>query len=755
VYDEWVKRVRREDRLVGEASIQEALTNKHDHWQAEYRIISANTAEERWIAAQSRIFYDAHDEPLRMIGVYSDITERKRSEEALRAVSAELRHTLHTAGTGLSHCSRDLRFLSANPAYANYIGLPLEQIVGRPMVEVLGEAAFEIIRPRIERVLSGERVEYEVELPIAGERKWIHAIYTPDRDASGNVVSWVASVMDITERKRIEEELKAANAFLDAIIENIPLMLFIKECQSLRFVRLNRHSEDLLGWPKETLEGKNAYDFWPKEQAEFFIEKDRETLNKGSVVDIPEEPIQTRYRGVRILHTKKVPILDTTGNPIYLLGISEDITERKRVEKEQQLLAQVSVALSASLDYEQTLVTLARLLVQDIADWSAIDVMDERGQLTRLKVACADPAQAALCVVLEQLPPDRDLPHLMRSVVESKRPIVVPQVTSQYVESLAQGPGHLQALLATGVTSFVAVPLLIREQPLGALFLGSSSLARVYGQGDLRLAEALADRAAMAIENARLYRDSVHATRLRDQVLGVVAHDLRNPLSAIVLQLEALKRHGPEPERRSPRPRETIQRAVTRMNRLIQDLLDVALMESGQLAVERARLSARELIVGAVDMEAPLASSSSLELRVELEGDIPDIWGDRDRLLQVFENLIGNAIKFTKPGGRITVGAASRDHQVIFRVADTGSGIAPENLPHVFDRFWQATRANRQGAGLGLPITKGIVEVHGGRIWVESTPNRGTTFSFTIPEATPEESRPSGPTSLIEGYRAN
>jgi signal transduction histidine kinase len=138
-----------------------------------------------------------------------------------------------------------------------------------------------------------------------------------------------------------------------------------------------------------------------------------------------------------------------------------------------------------------------------------------------------------------------------------------------------------------------------------------------------------------------------------------------------------------------------------------------------------------------------------------LEGDIPDIWGDRDRLLQVFENLIGNAIKFTKPGGRITVGAASRDHQVIFRVADTGSGIAPENLPHVFDRFWQATRANRQGAGLGLPITKGIVEVHGGRIWVESTPNRGTTFSFTIPEATPEESRPSGPTSLIEGYRAN
>jgi len=192
------------------------------------------------------------------------------------------------------------------------------------------------------------------------------------------------------------------------------------------------------------------------------------------------------------------------------------------------------------------------------------------------------------------------------------------------------------------------------------------------------------------------------------------------------------------------------------MNRLIQDLLDVAVMESGQLTIERARLSARELIVGAVDTQRPLASSSSLELRVDLDREIPDVFGDRHRLLQVFENLIGNAIKFTKAGGRITVGAASTDHEVIFRVADTGSGMAPEDLPRVFDRFWQATRANRQGAGLGLPITKGIVEAHGGRIWVESTPHRGTTVSFAIPEATPEQGRPSAPSgsSLRDGDRA-
>jgi signal transduction histidine kinase len=173
------------------------------------------------------------------------------------------------------------------------------------------------------------------------------------------------------------------------------------------------------------------------------------------------------------------------------------------------------------------------------------------------------------------------------------------------------------------------------------------------------------------------------------------------------------------------------------MNRLIQDLVDVALMESGQLTIERARLSARELIVGAVDMQRPLARSSSVQLHVELGHDVPEVWGDRDQLLRVFENLIGNAIKFTEAGGSITAGVASKDHEVVFWVTDTGGGIAAEHLPLVFDRFWQATRAGHHGAGLGLPIAKGIVEAHGGRIWVESTEGQGTTFSFTIPHAEP------------------
>ena len=307
-------------------------------------------------------------------------------------------------------------------------------------------------------------------------------------------------------------------------------------------------------------------------------------------------------------------------------------------------------------------------------------------------------------------------------------------LASQYLESYAQGPEHLRALRATGLTSLIAVPLLMRGQPLGVLMFGSSNPDRVYGQDDLRWAEPLADRSAVAIENARLYRASVEATQHRDQVLGVVAHDLRNPLTTILMQTSA----------RSRQPNEVIHRAATRMNQLIQDLLDVSLIEMGQLPIQRVRLSGGELAVEAVETQKMLATSSSVELRLDVGNEVAEVWGQHDRLLQVFENLIGNAIKFTTAGGWITVGVASNDQEVVFWVADSGGGIEPGHIPHVFDRFWQATRGDHRGAGLGLPISKGIVEAHGGHIWVESTLGRGSTFFFSIPRVRPTVDQPSG-----------
>ncbi len=370
--------------------------------------------------------------------------------------------------------------------------------------------------------------------------------------------------------------------------------------------------------------------------------------------------------------------------------------------------------------------------MHSLADCCIVDLVEDTDDVRRLRVVSRDPSHARTCEVLRVLV-DQKLPHLIRSALESRQPVLIPRVSSQDLEALALTDDHLEALRAIELQSVMAIPLLAQGRLLGAITLLSSTRSRIYGHEDLRVAHELAERAALAVENARLYRAAQRAIQVRDEVLGIVAHDLRNPLSTILVEAHILRERGTEVQTRASG--EAIKRVATRMNRLIQDLLDVARMEAGRLAVAPSRQSAADVASAAVDAHKSLASSASLEIRLEVPPSLPDIRADRDRLLQVFDNLIGNAIKFTPPGGCITVGAELKQQDVLFYIRDTGPGIPLDDQPHLFDRFWQARREGRSGAGLGLPIVKAIVEAHGRRVWVESTPGHGTTVLFTIPTA--------------------
>jgi PAS domain S-box-containing protein len=252
-------------------------------------------------------------------------------------------------------------------------------------------------------------------------------------------------------------------------------------------------------------------------------------------------------------------------------------------------------------------------------------------------------------------------------------------------------------------------------------------------------------------EQKRLEREQQAAIELRDNVMGTVAHDLRNPLSTILMLTSLLKQRGGEPSGSSQRRAEAIERATSRMDRLVGDLLDVSRMDGGQLTVDPEHISAVQVISESLETEKALLASASLELDLEIAPNLPGIRADRHRFAQILENLIGNAAKFTRPGGRITVGAMPDNREVLFWIKDTGIGIAAEHLPHLFDRFWQVSRDNgHRGLGLGLSIVKGLVEAHGGRVWVESTPGEGTTVFFTLPAAPPgadlhAEHEPPGP----------
>ena len=253
------------------------------------------------------------------------------------------------------------------------------------------------------------------------------------------------------------------------------------------------------------------------------------------------------------------------------------------------------------------------------------------------------------------------------------------------------------------------------------------ALSEEQARTNLRLEEAVA-----RAEAARAQAD--HAARMRDEVLSIVAHDLRNPLNTILMSASTMLELPLREEQRA-RQMAIVHRAATGMDRLIRDLLDVSRIESGSFAIRPLRVHVEALLDETMELFEAQAQPRGVALSCDVEHELPPARGDRDRLAQVLWNLIGNALRFTPAGGRIAVRATRVEDALQVSVEDSGSGIAPENLPHIFDRFWQADHASRASAGLGLTICKGIVEAHGGRIWVESEQGRGTTFHFTVPVA--------------------
>jgi K+-sensing histidine kinase KdpD len=404
-----------------------------------------------------------------------------------------------------------------------------------------------------------------------------------------------------------------------------------------------------------------------------------------------------------------------------------------RSHRREQFLAEAGAILAATLDYEETLTSVAKLAVSEFADLCLIDLIDESGDIWRLHTTARNPGLEWARETLASSPLDRSRPHLTGETLKTHSSVLMEYVSPGLIELFAQdNPERLRALRAINPKSVITVPLAARGNSFGVLAFVSLAASPPFTARDLQFAEALALRAALSIDNARLYRLAQRALRGRDEVLGIVAHDLRCPLNAIVLGAQFLERS--RVERGDARDSiAAIRRSAERMNRMIQDLLDIACIEAGQLGIDRSRVPIRELIADAVEAQKSNATAASLELQIEVARGVPDLWADRNRLLQVFDNLIGNAIKFTAPGGRIAIGAAPKADQVHFWVVDTGVGIDSDGLLHVFDRFWQARKGEYRGAGFGLSISRGIIEAHGGRIWAESVLGLGTAFFFTIP----------------------
>lgn len=315
----------------------------------------------------------------------------------------------------------------------------------------------------------------------------------------------------------------------------------------------------------------------------------------------------------------------------------------------------------------------------------------------------------------------------------------MPGITPEILALLAANP-DAPGIPSSGfhVPTTLTADLAGRDgRKLGTIQLWDKKEQTDFDDTDEAILTQLAQLASVALENARLFKAAQDATRARDDLVAIVSHDLRNPIHTIHMAASFLLDIAPTNDRRlqARRQLEVIQRSAMRANRLIQDLLDVARIQAGGLAVDPVPVDVKSLVHEAVEFATPLATAAHLKVECEIPDPIPMVSTDRERVLQVFANLIGNAIKFTPKGGEIRIIASRDNSEIRFVVADTGPGIPAEHLNHVFDRYWQAKSTAKLGTGLGLSIAKGIVEAHGGRIWVESPPNSGAQFNFTLPAA--------------------
>jgi len=415
---------------------------------------------------------------------------------------------------------------------------------------------------------------------------------------------------------------------------------------------------------------------------------------------------------------------------------------RRQLEREQKgskLLADASRILASTLDYEKTLQAVANLAVGELADWCGVDLVEPSGAVRQVVVAHLDEEKVQWAKELnKRYPPNYDAPTGVGSVIRSGEPLIYPDISDEMIVAAARDAGHLKIMRELQIRSALIVPMIARGRTLGAMTLISSRPERHYGEADLALTLEVATRAAMAIDNAQLYRGALAASESKSAFLATMSHELRTPLNAII-GYQSLLAEQIEGKLNASQIAQLsrIRASADHLLGLIDEVLTFSRLDAGKETVLREELTLHSVVGGAVTMVTPLAAAKGLKLRDETtDGRIVT---DGGKVRQILLNLLSNAIKFTDDG-EIIVRSKHDDTSITLTVEDTGIGIATENLESIFDPFWQVEqRSTRRagGTGLGLSVSRSLARLLGGDVTVQSTPQGGSTFELSLPTSPP------------------
>lgn len=544
---------------------------------------------------------------------------------------------------------------------------------------------------------------------------------------------------------RDRERRKAAE--LDAVIESIPEGVYLADGSGL--ARVNTLGARMLGFGNPEELCKAIPQLQERIQTRYADSGERIPTEDEVIVRAMRGESASRevlVRNVRTgldlyVHSSAAPIRQS-GGLVGAVAVNRDITREVRRREGLAFVAAASRGfLRRDLDVRAVFESIATSAVRGFADLCLTFEVDEDGLVRRSQAISSEPGLMPVLDDLRRRPPI--LPesnHPAATAIRERRTLVTTELDAEVIEGFAEDDAYARLLEQTGARSTICAPLLADDQDrvVGAIALATRAPRPPFDPEDARhLEEALA-RATLALGIARAHGEARTAVRSRDQMLSVVSHDLRNPLGTIVLNTAILRRtfEADVSMRRYLRHLDGIHRSAERMKRLIEDLLDLGSIEAGRLEVNRQTVNPAELVDEAFAIHAPAAQDLRVSLGREVSSGLPPVSCDRDRIQQVFGNLVGNALKVVRPDtGEIVLGARPVDEGVCFSVTDNGPGIPDEDRERIFELFRRGTRPGYTGVGLGLAIARGIVESHGGRLCLETEPGKGTTFSFMIPRA--------------------
>jgi PAS domain S-box-containing protein len=697
----------------------------------------------------------------------------KRSEELARASESRLRLVSEASQEGIWYWDCTTNQIDWNDRLLELMGVSRETWQGR--FEDWSSRLHPEDRPVLEAALKAhleQRVPYRIESfrlrHADGTYRWCITAGQAEWDDSGRPLHMAGAFRDITEKKLAEDTLREKEHRYAQILDSVQDMIFCKD-EHRHVTYANAATLRYYGKTPDQLSAMSEAPSDRSEIREQYVADDRCVFETGKVVERMDEPNLAPSGELRTFHTVKSPVFATDGRVAELVAVARDVTDRKRLLESQRLLAQASAILAMSLDYEATLANVARAVVPTFADWSAVDMLDESGNLRRLAVCHPDEAMVALAHELHaRNPPRPDAAHGVPKVLRTQTAERVEQIPDELIDQAVPDPELRAKYHALGLKSYIVVPLVAHGKSLGAITFVNAESNRRFTADDLEFALELARRAAVAVDNARLFGETRRAVAERDRALDelraladslerrveertsslldankelesfsyTVSHDLRAPIRHVSGFVDLLRaRAGDHLDAKSIHYLDTVKAASTQMGALIDGLL--AFSRLGRSELGKRPVSLDDLVRSIMAELEPDVRGRQIEWNV---GELPTVLGDRTMLRLVLANLIANAVKYTRPRAtaHITIRAEKRPGEVVLSVQDDGVGFNMSYAHKLFGVF-QRLHSDDQfdGTGIGLATARRVIHRHGGRMWAESTEGQGASFFFSLPHEDP------------------